>query len=147
MAPGHLLKRRKLPLVSKINSICWFHEAHSLFFRHEVLFSLHTTAAENNKGAGFSLSLSVLTQQKWGSRLSLSCSSQNKPLQTAVSCFHKGLEFLLLLQRWKQKWRMRDLKTSHEALFCLPVMFQKALSGVCPDVSGSQPHWLSWLCS
>lgn len=31
-----------------------------------------------------------------------------------------------------------DLKTSLEALFCLPVMFQKAPSAVCPDVSGQQ---------
>lgn len=49
--------------MSKINSICWFQEAHSSFFRHEVLFSLHTTAAENNEGAGFSLSFCLNTTE------------------------------------------------------------------------------------
>lgn len=79
--------------------------------------------------------------------------SQEKPLQTAISCFSKKLEFVKCAVKSKveketQRRRMVvDLKTSLEAHFCLPVMFQKALSGVCPDVNGSQPHWLSWLCS
>lgn len=34
-----------------------------MFFRHEVLFSLHTTAAENNEGAGFSLSFCLNTAE------------------------------------------------------------------------------------
>lgn len=34
-----------------------------------------------------------------------------------------------------------------KALFCLPVMFQKALCGVGPDVSGSRLRRLSWLRS
>lgn len=111
---------------------CCFQETHTLFLRHKFFkVAYRCSCVRKETMQGWILSLSYLVT-----------------LVTNHSCcFHKESKFVECAMRGQTKSKRVWGKIQVQRLFCLPLMLQKALSGVCPYVSGSQPHCLFWLCS